>query len=92
MATFDTTFTASFEDDEAVVELSLSYDVENDGIGGYEYWGSKEYDRGEDCANVYEISWDKSLYTDEQNTAISEQVEKYTSDFEKEIEQSWTEY
>lgn len=32
------------------VSGSATYEIENDGIGAYEYWGSKEYDAGVDYA------------------------------------------
>lgn len=38
--------------------MSVDYEVEweNDGIGSYEYWGSKEFDAGTDYAVVSDYS------------------------------------
>lgn len=50
----------SFEYDGRMFSMSVNYEVEweNDGIGHYEYWGSKEFDAGHDYAVVsdYEVS------------------------------------
>lgn len=40
---------------EHEVEVEFSVSIENDGIGPYEYWGSKEYDYGTDYAVLDEI-------------------------------------
>lgn len=58
------------------VELYCSLITENDGIGGYEYMGHKEYDAGEDYLVVEEMTWDKSLYTEEENKIIQEEINK----------------
>lgn len=44
----------SFEYEGRIFSMEVDYDVEweNDGIGHYEYWGSKEYDAGHDYAVV----------------------------------------
>ena len=64
------------EEIDIEVELSCYLIKENDGIGSYEYWGSREYDAGEDYIVVEEMKWDKSLYTEEQNNIIQEEVNK----------------
>jgi hypothetical protein len=46
------------------------FSTENDGIGAYEYWGQKCYDRGTDYLHLEELNWDKNLYTEEQNKLI----------------------
>jgi hypothetical protein len=56
---------------EVVFFADLSeFSIENDGIGSYEYWGHKCYDRGTDYLQLEEIHWDKSLYSEEQNNLI----------------------
>jgi hypothetical protein len=43
-----------FEYEGRLFSMSVEFDVEwsNDGIGSYEYWGSKEFDAGNDYAEV----------------------------------------
>jgi len=53
---------------------------ENDGIGAYEYWGSKSYDSGSDYLNLEELNWDKTLYTEEQNKLILDWVNENAGD------------
>jgi hypothetical protein len=39
-----------YKDEYYSVSGSATYEIENDGIGAYEYWGSKEYDAGTNYA------------------------------------------
>jgi hypothetical protein len=68
-------FEVSYEN-EIYVEFYGNASMENDGIGSYEYWGIKGYDKGQDYWMVEEITWDKEKYTEEQNKII----EKYLED------------
>lgn len=38
------------------ISVSFEYEVGNDGIGHYEYWGSKQFDAGHDYAEVTSVS------------------------------------
>jgi len=58
------------------IELECSVVSCNDGIGSYEYWGSREYDAGENYADIDDIKWDKSKYTHQQNEIIQEEINK----------------
>jgi hypothetical protein len=51
-----------------------AFTVENDGIGSYEFWGQKCYDKGNDYLNLEELDWNKNLYTAEQNLTIDNWV------------------
>jgi len=63
-----------------IKELDLDVELDcrliscNDGIGSYEYWGSKEYDKGEDYLDIDEMTWDKTLYTEEENNIIDQYI------------------
>lgn len=37
------------------VKATASYVIENNGIGPYEFWGAKGFDRGQDCILVEEL-------------------------------------
>lgn len=46
---------------------------ENDGIGGYEYWGAKGFDAGQNYVSLEyygDPTWDKTRYTAAQNALI----------------------
>ena len=64
------------EENDIEVLLECSIISENSGIGSYEYWGSQEYDAGEDYLIVEEMTWDKTLYTEEENNIIQEEINK----------------
>lgn len=58
------------------IVFEVEMDRENDGIGSYEFWGSKEYDKGTDYWVVNEIKWDKGLYTEQENANITKWVDE----------------
>jgi hypothetical protein len=56
-----------------VVELRAQlsdFELMNEGIGGYEYFGFRGYDHGSDYLHLEVITWDESLYSPQQNTDI----------------------
>lgn len=74
-------------DSEKEVEVKVYYIISNngDGIGTYEFWGQKCYDRGTNSIQVESQEWNKSLYTQEENKEIEskiteEQIEKWTEE------------
>jgi len=46
------------------VEATIGYSFENDGIGSYEYWGAKGFDKGDDYAIAEEVSITAYLLVD----------------------------
>jgi hypothetical protein len=52
------------------------FETDNDGIGNYEYWGAKCYDRGEDYLVLEEALWNKGLFSEEQNKTISDYLDE----------------
>lgn len=57
------------------VEVTANVHVENDGIGSYEFWGYKGYDKGVNYIVVDELIYDKSEYTPEQQQLIDKYFE-----------------
>jgi hypothetical protein len=57
-------------------DLRVTYTKErcNDGIGSYEFWGSKGYDSGTDYWEIDNIEWDKSKWTDAENKVIEQYI------------------
>jgi len=58
------------------IEVTLSYYWENDGIGPYEYWGAKGFDRGVDYVVIDDYSYDTTGMTPEEITTINSMCEK----------------
>ena len=44
------------------VLCTIEFTIENDGIGHYEFWGSKGYDAGVNYAVINSINWDRMLF------------------------------
>lgn len=57
----------------------------NDGIGHYEFWGSKGYDSGTDYWEIDNIEWDKSQWTDAENKVIEEYINCHLEELIEEI-------
>ena len=51
------------------VILKVEITKENDGIGGYEFWGVQGFDEGEDYYDI-DIDYDDKDYTPEQNAIL----------------------
>jgi hypothetical protein len=71
------------EDEVRYVEIDVDcdYSVENDGIGPYEYWGSKEVDRGTDYAVIDNTDWDSTGFTKEEIELINSEIDKKLNDW-----------
>lgn len=70
----DIYLTLELVDEEKEIEFSCEYKIRNDGIGSYEYFGSKEFDKGNDSAELNDINWNKLAYNKEENAIISNWV------------------
>jgi hypothetical protein len=60
--------------------------VLNDGIGPYEYWGQKCFDKGRDYVEITSTEWNKVGYTAEEIKVIEGEIEKAKGKWEPEIE------
>jgi hypothetical protein len=54
------------------VEFTGNPRTENDGIGSFEFWGSRETDNGQNYTICDDIDWDKSKHSDQENQIIDE--------------------
>lgn len=71
------------EENEKEIEVKVDIHAYFDGIGPYEYWGSKGYDEGELRIEINSVTYDKEgLPQDE-----IEEIEKYlkTQEFQEKI-------
>ena len=68
-----TTRTIQVPHNDNILNVDFEFELllQNNGIGYYEYRGSPGYDYGRDYYEVDGLSWDKNMYTSEQNMAIS---------------------
>ena len=87
---YETTIELNLSTREDAIELTLTLQYEwcNDGIGSYEYWGSKEYDHGTDYVEINEVTYDKAGFTEAEIAEIDLTIEDQMSSLATEIEQN----
>lgn len=78
------------EEDFLTVNFFGDCKMIDDGIGSYEFWGSKGYD-SRMVAKCENISWDKYYYSDEENIAIKKYLDENYEDIQLEIEEKHNE-
>jgi hypothetical protein len=69
------------------VEFFCNYEIKNDGIGSYEFWGSREFDAGTNYVELQSVTWDKELYSSRENDIIEDWVANRWESIEKQIEE-----
>lgn len=81
------TFTLEVELPTRTVELDVTVDCiwENDGIGNYECWGSKYYDKGRDYLAIEDWKWDQRGFTAEEIGIVEGLIEVNLCDWETEL-------
>jgi hypothetical protein len=63
------------EENEKTIKAKIDISAYFNGIGPYEYWGSKEYDKGDLFLDVNEIIYDKKGLTEEEIKQIEDYFE-----------------
>lgn len=71
------------DENEKTIKAKIDISAYFDGIGPYEYWGSKGYDKGDLCIDINEIIYDKKDLTAEEIEQIEEHFE--SQEFHAEI-------
>jgi hypothetical protein len=68
-----------------IVDVTASLAVENDGIGSYEFWGFSGYDSGTNYLTVEDATWNKDLYTAEENAFIDKYIDDNIDKIDEDI-------
>jgi len=68
------TFSTHVEFEDSEIEIEFEADLSRGGIGAYEFWGQKCYDRGE--YEIDNITFDEQDLTPEQIGVVSKKAEK----------------
>lgn len=76
------------DEDIIVVEFIYTISKENDGIGSYEFHGSRGYDSGSDYMVIEDIEWDKSKHSDRENEVIQKYLDKNFSSLAEDMSES----
>ena len=79
-----------YDDDHTYedVEVEYDYDIYWDGIGSYEYWGFRGYDKGNECCDIDNITLVKNEEYTEEDVKY---IEKYISENYEKISEKLTE-
>lgn len=73
------------------IDVSCVYEVLNDGIGEYEYWGQKGVDGGRDYPVITDTEWNKTGFTSEDIILVERAIEEALEKWEIEIDNGDTE-
>lgn len=80
------TYEIQIQADNKVINVILDADIEKDeGIGSYEFWGSREYDSGSGELFVADLNWEKHKYSKEENEIIEKYVDENSEEIENKI-------
>lgn len=90
-ASLEKTFTLEVllesRNDYVEVEITVGFEWQNDGIGAYEYWGCKGYDKGIDYLAITETIWDSAGFTPEEVKEIEKEMFASYDRWSKEAEE-----
>ena len=78
--------TLELNGEEKDIEFFCNYEIRNDGIGSYEFWGSRGYDKGVDYLELNVVNWNTALYSENENKSILDWVVQNWDGIEKEVE------
>lgn len=75
----ETTYQLEYSDNQEnwfEIEISIQYETSYDGIGPYEFWGFKGFDKGELCIDIDSITYSKDNLPPEHIQFIELAIEK----------------
>lgn len=64
------------------IDVDVEFDILNDGIGPYEFWGQKCFDKGKDYLEVVGVEWDKTGFTEEEVEIIKKEIDKLSKEWD----------
>lgn len=68
------------------IDVDCEYEINNNGIGPYEFWGQVGNDKGIDYVEIIDTEWDKTGFTPEEVVLIEKKIDKEVVQWENEIE------
>jgi len=78
------------EENEKEIKVKVDISVYFDGIGSYEYWGQKGYDKGNLCSDINEVVYDKTGLTEDEINQIQEEIA--SQDFQEKVLEKYLDY
>lgn len=86
--TFTLTVELTSREAEIEIEVSVESHWENNGIGAYEYWGAKGFDKGTDYVVIDSTDYDKTGFSPEDIKEIEAAIEKELDTWAEKIAES----
>ena len=83
--TFYTNLTVDLPSGEIDIRLKIEYSTGNSGLGHYEYWGQKCFDKGVDYIEFECVTFDKKNLTADEISTIFQAVEDNKLELEQQI-------
>lgn len=80
------TYEIEYQDGEGnwlCVDLEIQFSTSMDGIGPYEFWGFKGFDKGNLCIDIDDIYFDKTNIPAEHLPLIEAVIEKETNNIQE---------
>lgn len=71
------------------VPIEIEYSWQNDGIGAYEFWGQKCYDKGSSYAEVENINWNEEGFTKQEIKEINAEIDRQIDNIILDIEEGY---
>jgi len=74
--------TYCFGTEEKEIAVSVSYSAYYDGIGHYECWGRKGFDKGNLCVDLNEITYSKEGLSQEEIAVIEAAIDNQSNEIQ----------
>ena len=78
MRSYRSTFTRTYDlptrEEPVTITFTIHWSIENDGIGPYEYWGAKGYDKGQDYAVIDSVEFEDNGLSQEEKLILEDLI------------------
>lgn len=78
MRTYKSKFTRTYDlptrEEPLTITFTIHWSLENDGIGSYEYWGTKGYDHGFDYAVIDRVEFEDSSLSEAEKLILEDLI------------------
>lgn len=71
---FTRTYDLPTREEPLTLTFTVYWSIENDGIGPYEYWGAKGYDKGQDYAVIDSVEFEDSGLSEQEKLILEDLI------------------
>lgn len=72
--------------ESVIIDVNCQYDIDNTGIGYYDFCGQLRHDAGVNYAEITDTSWDQEGFTDLEIDDIEDKIESSKEEWAAEID------